>query len=438
MVARGLRPAVAGIVMLFVLPAAGPAAAEDQPTATTERVSVGPHGRQAEKDSGVTKLSDDGRWVVFTSPSKKLVRGHTGRYSDVFRHDRTTDRTVLISAGLDGEIADAASRSGGLSRDGNVVSFDSFASNLVPGDSNGQYDVFVRRVKAGATELMSIGFDGSPADNWSVRPNVSASGRYVAWDSYATNLVADDTNGGLDVFLRDRKTDTTERVSVTSQETQANGESTSAAMSADGRFVVFESGATNLSQAVDDNGTVDVFLRDRLYGTTELLSIGLDGTAADGLSLLADVSDDGRYVAFVSTAADHVPNDTNGVADVFVRDRLLDTTTRVSVATGGEQAGGCGCFMIAISGNGRHVAFDSDAADLVDGDTNGKYDVFVHNLKTGVTTRVSVSGAGGQGNFASIAPAISRTGDVVGFQSGATNLVPDDTNDAADVFVRVR
>jgi Tol biopolymer transport system component len=284
---------------------------------------------------------------------------------------------------------------------------------------------------------MSIGFDGSPADNWNARPDVSASGRYVAWDSYATNLIADDTNGGLDVFLRDRRTDTTERVSVTSQETQANGESTSAAMSADGRFVVFESGATNLSE-VDDNGTVDVFLRDRLYGTTELVSIGLDGTAGDELSLIADVSDDGRYVAFVSRATDLVSDDTNEVADVFVRDRMLDTTTRVSVATGGEQAGGCGCFMIAISGNGRHVAFDSEAADLVEGDTNGKYDVFVHHLKTGVTTRVSVPGGGGQGNFASIAPAISRRGDVVGFQSGATNLVADDTNDAADVFVRVR
>ncbi len=433
------RPAAAGLVLGVVLALAtsGLAVADTRSAPTDTRSVVGPHGRQAEQDSGVTKLSDDGRFVAFTSTAKKLVRGHTGRQPDVFRHDRTRDRTRLISVGRDGTIADGASRTGGLSRDGGVVSFDSAASNLVEGDSNATHDVFVRRVRAGVTELISVGFDGSPADGSNVRPDVSASGRYVTWDSFATNLIADDTNGGLDVFLRDRRTGTTERVSVTNDGSQANGESAAAAISANGRFVVFESGATNLSETVDANGTSDVFLRDRLLGTTDLISIGRDGQAGAGVSVIADVSDDGRFVAFVSTAANLVRHDTNGVADAFVRDRTLGTTTRVSVATGGAQSGGCGCIGLAISGDGHQVAFDSEAADLVDGDTNGRFDVFVHDLVTGATMRASVTAAGGQADLASLAPAISRTGSVVGFQSGATNLVPDDTNGAADVFVRV-
>ncbi|MGZ4664922.1 MAG: TolB family protein, partial [Frankiaceae bacterium] len=160
-------------------------------------------------------------------------------------------------------------------------------------------------------------------------------------------------------------------------------------------------------------------------------------TQSDGRYAGAVVSANGRYVAFISGAANLVPGDTNTESDVFVRDRRAGTTTRVSVSNTGAQANGYS-YEVAVSANGRYVAFDSNATNLVPGDTNDAQDVFVRDRRAGTTTRVSVSNSGAQGNGGSGDPAVSANGRYVAFNSFATNLVPGDTNDARDVFVRDR
>jgi Tol biopolymer transport system component len=191
-------------------------------------------------------------------------------------------------------------------------------------------------------------------------------------------------------------------------------------MSADGRFVAFDSAASNLV-ANDTNACWDVFIRDRLSGTTERLTVSSAGEQGNGPSSAPAISADGRYVAFASDASDLAPGDTNGVSDIFVRDRLDATTERVSVSTAGEQANGS-CNRPSVSADGVLLAFDSAASNLVPGDTNGALDVFVRYRATGETVRVSVTSDGTEGNHHSCCPVLSGNGRYVLFDSIATNL----------------
>src|SRR5947207_7980736 len=260
-----------------------------------------------------------------------------------------------------------------------------------------------RSAGAQTTERVSVVSGGTEGNNASLGSALSADGRFVAFDSSATDLVAADTNGVSDVFVHDRQTGTTERVSVASDGAQGNGSSglvTFAfppALSADGRFVAFVSFATNLV-ASDTNGATDVFVHDRQTGTTERVSVASDGTEGNAASAGATLSADGRFVAFHSAATDLVAGDTNGTTDVFVHDRQTGITERVSVASDGTEGNKASSYP-ALSADGRFVAFDSDATNLVAGDTNGTTDVFVHDRQTGTTERVSVpSGGRTQGN----------------------------------------
>jgi Tol biopolymer transport system component len=264
---------------------------------------------------------------------------------------------------------------------------------------------------------------------------LSADGRFVAFRSSATNLVAGDTNGFQDVFLRDRLLGTTERVSVATGGAQGNGNSLEPALSADGRYAAFRSGATNLV-AGDTNGVDDIFVRDRQIGTTVRASVATGGAQGNGNSLEPSLSADGRFVAFWSVASNLVAGDTNGLDDIFVRDRQSATSERVSVATGGAQGNAASYDPSAISADGRFVAFYSFASNLVAGDTNGFADIFVRDRQNGATARVSVATDGTQGNNASHIPSLSADGRSVAFDSFATNLVAGDTNGTPDVFVR--
>jgi Tol biopolymer transport system component len=217
---------------------------------------------------------------------------------------------------------------------------------------------------------------------------------------------------------------------------QANGVSLEPAISADGRFVAFTSGATNLVPG-DTNNTTDVFVRDRMLQVTRRVSVGAGGQQANGLSLEPAISADGRFVAFRSRASNLVAGDTNNARDVFVRDLVAQVTTRVSVGPAGQQANG-NSLRPAISAHGRFVAFASKASNLVAGDTNHGIDVFVRDRVAQVTRRVSVGPAGQQANSSSIGQAISAHGRFLAFTSSASNLVPGDTNNATDVFVRDR
>ena len=266
-------------------------------------------------------------------------------------------------------------------------------------------------------------------------PQVSGDGRYVAFQSSANNLVAGDTNGAGDIFVHDSQTGQTTRVSVDSTGVQANSifGSSDSSISVDGRYVAFISNGTNLVPG-DTNGIQDVFVHDRQTGQTERVSISSTGAQANGGVNNPYISGDGRYVTFASTASNLVAGDSNGVSDIFVHDRQTGQTSRVSVDSAGDQGNSHSEFPV-ISGDGRFVAFQSVATDLVAGDTNSSADIFVHDRQTGQTTRASKNSSGVQANSASLSPAISQDGNFVTFESFATNLVSGDTNGFYDIFV---
>ena len=414
---------------------------------TTVRVSVASDGTEANDVSMGSALSADGRFVAFDSAATDLVAGDTNRVSDVFVHDRQTGTTERVSVASDGAQGNGSSGllsfafPPALSADGRFVAFVSFATNLVAGDTNGATDVFVHDRQTGTTERVSVASDGTQGNAASAGAALSADGRFVAFHSTATNLVAGDTNGKTDVFVHDRQTGITERVSVASDGTQGNNASSYPALSADGRFVAFDSDATDLV-AGDTNGTTDVFVHDRQTGTTERVSVASGGGTqgngnSGGFFAFPALSADGRFVAFQSDATNLVAGDTNGATDVFVHDRQTGTTERVSVSSGGTEGNGFSAAP-ALSADGRFVAFHNTATNLVAGDTNGKTDVFVHDRQTGTTERVSVASDGTQGNGPCSGAALSADGGLVAFHGTATNLVAGDTNGTYDVFVHDR
>jgi Tol biopolymer transport system component len=353
--------------------------------------------------------------------------------------------TERVSISSQGTAGDNDSLLVAVSANGRFVAFVSLASTLVPGDTNGTSDVFVRDRVSGTTERVSVngrgrqstgGDAGGVLDtNWGP-PAISADGRYVAFASTATNLVKGDRNQVADVFVRDRVASTTERVTMVNRKLEANGESSQPAISPDGRFVAFASFADNLVPG-DTNFTGDVFVVDRTGGGPQRVSVSDTGQQGENRSESPSISADGRFVAFTSSSDSLVPGDLDGASDVFVRDRAAGTTQGISVA---PTASGFGATSSspAITPDGRFVAFDSWEPDLVAGDTNNSFDVFVRERATGALERVSVSSAGVEGDDWSLAPSISSNGNLVALHSFADNLVSGDNNFDFDVFVRDR
>ena len=258
------------------------------------------------------------------------------------------------------------------------------------------------------TELISVASGGNETNGSSNRPSLSRHGRWFAFESDADNLVVGDNNRAKDVFLYDRITGVTQRVSVATGGAEADGDSSQPSLSADGRWVAFVSQATNLV-AADSNAEADVFVHDHLTGITQRVSAADDGSEANGRSSAPSISADGRWVAFESLANNLVPGDSNGVREVFVRDRVSSATRRVSVVSGGGEANGAS-LSPSISADGRWVAFTSLANNLVVGDGNGTADVFIHDLVAGTTQRVSVASDGSESNGFSIMPTVSANG----------------------------
>jgi Tol biopolymer transport system component len=304
--------------------------------------------------------------------------------------------------------------------------------------------------------LSSTGAEGNSSSNI---PSITPNGRFVAFVSYADNLVPGDTNSSPDVFVRDLKTKETQRVSVSSEGVEGNNYSNSApSISADGRYVAFKSEATNLV-AGDTNGFPDLFVRDLKKGETQRVSVSSEEVEANygGGTNSPSISANGALVVFNSLASNLVAGDTNETYDVFVRDLKMGETRRVSVSSEGTEGNAASIgISVDISANGRFVAFSSEASNLVEGDTNGIEDVFVHDLKTGVAQRVSVNSAGeeassskydpssncGGGSYRlrSYSPSLSANGRFVSFSSNVCNLVEGDTNDdfvyeGNDIFV---
>ncbi|MDR4484687.1 MAG: FG-GAP-like repeat-containing protein [Nitrospirales bacterium] len=414
---------------------------------TTTRVSVSSTGEEGNSVSREPRLNGDGRLVAFDSCASNLVPGDTNGACDVFVHDRQTGQTTRVSVSSAGAEANNSSSSPALSADGRLVAFISFASNLVSGDTNGGpnpfegEDVFVHDRQTGQTTRVNVSSTGEQAIFVDEILDVvlSADGRFVAFDSASPNLVSGATNGGL--FVHDRQT---------GQTTLVPGNGSSPALSADGRFVAFISTDSNLVGG-DTNGLSnffegqDVFVHNRQTGQTTRVNVSSTGEEAIFVDEMLDtaLSADGRFVAFDSASINLVPGDTNGARDIFVHDRQTGLTTRVSVSSTGAEANG-GSSYPRISANGRFVAFTSYASNLVNGDTNGVDDVFVHDRQTGQTTRVNVSSAGVEAAPSTcdcFGPAISGNGRFVAFTSNASNLAPGDTNDGGpgseggDIFV---
>jgi Tol biopolymer transport system component len=450
---RALVAALAAMSLVWAL--AGPAEAYPRP-GRTERLAVGSWAPAFPPPAVAPKrpaVSPDGRYVAFGSVASDLVPEDTNDVEDVFVLDRKTRQVERVSVGIDGAEAGATSELPAISADGRHVAFLSWASNLVPGDTNERVDVFVHDRATRITERVSIGTEGSESNGLTDLPALSADGRLVAFQSTGGDLVSGDTNFAPDVFVHDRETNQTERVSVSTEGAEANAAAQSAALSADGRFVAFWSAASNLVPD-DTNGAWDIFVHDRDGGTTERVSVSTSGREADGGSSNPDISADGLVVVFQSTASNLVPADGNGQAsDIFVHDRATGTTERVSVDSAGIESGQGVPFGLAgaewsihpaVGADGRHVLFDSFASNLVPGDTNDAWDVFLHDRATGVTERVSVADDGSEGVGGPTVGsgyrrhAITGDGTEVIFKDTASNLVPGDANGQTDVFVRTR
>lgn len=410
--------------------------------AATICISVTPHGSVGERGSSQPAASAGGRYVSFTSDAENLVAGDANRQDDIFVRDTVTGQTRLVSAAADGTQGNGPScQVSSISLDGRYVAFESWASNLVPGDTNNKCDIFIKDMETGYISRVSVATGGAEGNGGSRNPAISADGRYIAFESDASNLVPGDTNGAVDIFVHDRLTGVTKRVSVNSSGEQATGDinfqysgSRSPSINADGRYVAFVSLASNLVPG-DTNGFQDVFLHDLETGATSMVSKRGD-VLASGHSFNPSLSADGRYISFESGASNLVDGDTNNCTDIFVYERVTGQLSLVSVGSDGSQ-GDYDSYDARISADGRFVAFESRATNLVTEDTDDWEDTFLHDRLTGETLRVSVSSGGTGGDqFSHGAPSISPDGGYVAFTNYSGNLVPDDDNWEPDVFLR--
>jgi hypothetical protein len=423
----------------------------------TKRMSVKSNGGQGDDDSWQAEVSANGRFVAFTSDATDLVPQDENEYPDVFLHNKKTGSTRRMSVDSSGGEADEGSPASGdyalaMSSDGRFVAFESGAGDLVNSDDGSSYDIFVHNRKTGTTRRVSVGMNGAEPDGDSyLNVDISADGEFIAFQSDAANLVPNDNNTKSDVFVANRITGKIRRVSVDSNGNEADGGADpisgrfTVAISPNGRYVVFDSLADDLVPN-DDNEMSDIFLHDRRTGRTRRVSVANNEDEGDGHSRAnADVSANGNLVAFSSLATNLVPADDNpGFSDVFVRNIDAGTTRRVSVRSNGTEGnadsgqGATGYYdtMLRITPSGRFVAFVSAASNLVPEDNLGRWDVFVHNRRTGKTRRVSVKTNGDESNGMNGQYGIAMTPDArfVAYFSAATNLDPPDAG-ADDIFL---
>ncbi|MBK8169811.1 MAG: PD40 domain-containing protein [Sandaracinaceae bacterium] len=387
---------------------------------------------------GRNVLSDDGRYVAFQSTASNIVASGGGT-PDAFRRDRvahTTTCSSVTSAGADANTQAQAGADAQISGDGRFVAFGS-NSVIVAGDTNSVSDVYVRDHTLGTSQRISVSDTGAHLNVLSTPSGISSNGRYVLFETTAA-AVADDTNGVTDIFVRDTMLNTTVRASVSSTGTQGTLASTYAVISGDGRYVAFQS--ANVFTGVSTPYT-QIYIRDLVGNTTTFGAYTSTGAAANSGTGYPQLSFDGRYLGFVSTASNMVPSDTNGTPDVFVRDVVGATTTRANLTSTGAEAS-ARAEAPSISNDGQRVVFASRAA-LVPADTNDILDFYVRDFAAGTTLLVSVNGAGQPQNWATPIgypgniPSISGDGHTVAVQTTASNLVSThyDTNFDEDMYI---
>jgi len=397
--------------------------------ASTEWVSVTANGY-----SNGASISADGRYIAFASSATNLVQNDINRTWDVFVFDRETRIIERVSVDSQGIQGNSLSINPSISGDGRYVAFESYASNLVPDDTGNKLDVFVHDRLTGETERISVDALGIGGNNYSRNASISEDGRFIAFESAASNLVPGDSNGMWDVFVYDRVTDNVELISADHSGISGKGSSIKPSISADGRFVAFESYAYNL--LANDTNMLKVFVYDRHDKVMELVSVSSNGEKANSASMNSSISGDGRYIAFSTNATNLVEGDTNSISDVYLHDRMTGITERISTINGVE-GNGASDFPV-LSPDGRYIAFESKASNLIPGDTNGTADVIVLDRAQNMLELVSVNSDDDQGNSASGKPAISQDGLFIAFESNSTNLDPRDNSSGFDIFLRER
>jgi len=363
----------------------------------TRRLSVNAEGIEGNSDSlllSPVSLSGDGRYAAFASQAANLVPQDTNQTFDIFVYDIWLKQMVTVSG-------NSASQSPALAANGRYLAFSSLASNLVPGDTNQAFDIFRYDLQTQQIQRVSNSDDGKASNGDSFNPVLSADGRLVAFESQASNLVAGDDNASSDIFLYDAQTGELTRVSL-------EGNALAPAISAEGHYVAF---------AATKQGSSRIFVY--ASQTRQMQEISMPGDA-----LAATIAGDGRYIAFDSVG-------TNLVSAVWVHDLILQETLPVTPNLDNH------ALLPTISENGRYVVFASYATQLVPDDTNGVVDLFRYDRETGQILRVNVNSQAQESNFGAFptAAAMSMDGCTVIFDSSATNLVNDDTNDSFDVFV---
>lgn len=434
------------------------------------RVSTDSAGRQANGKSSYTiSVSKDGNYVAFSSEASNLVQEATNGKKDVFVKDTKSGSIINVSTDSSGNPGNGDSDHPSISADGRYVAFDSNATNLVPGDTNqckhynsstGNYDnwttncqdVFVKDTKTGSITRVSTDSSGRQANVVSTDPAISGDGRFVAFDSHG--LLPGDTDDWTEVYVKNIQTGVVTKVSTDISGKSGDGDSGQErpVISYDGRFVAFFAQTSGLVGKASEMG--DVFIKDTQTGAINRVNTTSAGVAAGGYSYGISISGDGRFVAFDSDSPGLISDKTNkcqfaspssggSCHDVYVKDMQTGMIKRISLSSSGTQ-GNDNSDDPAISGDGRYVAFRSNASNLVSGDTNqcsrsdgSKFncsDVFLKDTQTGVIIRVSVDSSGNQANEASNSPIVSVDGSSVAFRSEASNLVPGDSNGEGDIF----
>jgi Tol biopolymer transport system component len=405
---------------------------------------VGTEGEQGDGDSWYNWISYDGRFVSFHSAASTFAGNDTNGLDDAFVYDGLTGSLRCVSVDPFGAVGNGRSQRVRVSGDGQFVAFHSQATNLVESDANGvRSDIFVCELSTGQLTLVSVSSEGEQGNHYSEYPSISADGRYVAFISRATNLIPDDTNGPVvDVFVHDRQTGQTVCASVDSGGVQGNANSFYPMISGNGQFVVFMSQASNLVPNDTSSGD-DIFVHDLDTQQTFRVNVDSFGAQAQGPdpntpdssnSFYPTIDHDGQRVVFISNAINLVSGDTNGADDIFLHNVSTGLTTRVSIGSAGQEGDDDSAWP-RISPDGRYVAFNSYAGNLIAGDTNGRSDIFLRDVEIGHTWRVTRTWNGDQPNGDSRVPAVSERAQFVAWYSEATNLVADDTNDKRDEFL---
>ncbi|PHS14845.1 MAG: hypothetical protein COA78_05540 [Blastopirellula sp.] len=389
-------------------------------------------GTYSSVESMANSVSNDGRYVVYVSPASNLIANDTNNSSDVFLYDHQNDQTHLISKNSFGEQANKVSYAPSISDDGRFIVFTSSATNLSPFATRGRLNVFLHDFILGTTQLVSKSFDGlTEGNSVSIDSTISADGSLIVFDSYASNLVPGDTENSDDIFLYNVAQDSISRISIELAENENEVYKYNFSISDNNQYLFFQSNSS-LLVGNDTNASTDLFRYQISNGNIIRVSLGTGGVEAIGNSVNTSVSADGNSLVFESRAGNLTSKEFVG-AGVFYRDIISDTTKLISVNNNGDPSDR-GASLPSINADGTLVTFMSSAGNLTENTNNFGLGVFLHDLSNSTTSLISMNSNGDYPNQRSDFATISSDGSTVVFVSNASNLVEGDENGSSDLF----